>query len=87
MKLKEIKINKTGKLFTVTPLPKLDGVYCVEINDDILNLVGGQTDKKFESYLRKSFRHFYNLDKKLNPRRGTGKTRAKVNSVDWIANH
>ncbi len=79
MKTKDISIYKAGKLFNVTPLPKIGGVFTVEINDAILDMVGGDDEKKFESYLRKSFRHFYNLDKKLKARRGKG--RLKINTL------
>ena len=88
MKLKEIQINKRGKLFYVNyTIPIAKGHYVIAINDKIVGLVNGDTPAKFESYLRKSFRNFYNLDKKLKARRGTGKTRLKINTSDWLQNY
>jgi hypothetical protein len=66
MKKQEIQINKAGKLFDVDLLDRSGDafVYCVRVNEGIEHLVGNNS-KKFESYLRKSFRNFYNLDKSL----------------------
>lgn len=74
MKKQKIEINKTGKLFDVKYLTDgFDGVtYTILVNSDIEKYVGN-SDKKFESYLRKSFRHFYNLDKKLKPNKRNGR--------------
>lgn len=77
MKTKEVIINKYGKLFHVEPVPKIQGVYTVEINDGILEMVGGYDSKKFENYLKKSFRHFYNLDKNLETNKRD--SRLKIN--------
>jgi hypothetical protein len=68
MKKTQIEIKKTGKLFDVKYL--IDGyvgvTYTVVVNTNIADYVGW-SETKFESYLRKSFRHFYNLDKNLKP--------------------
>lgn len=74
MKTKAITINKEGKLFDVRYLTDgYDGVtYTVKVNADVEEYVGN-SDKKFESYLRKSFRHFYNLDKQLKPNKRKGR--------------
>ena len=73
-KKQPIEIYKTGKLFDVKYLT--DGcegvIYSVLVNAEIEKYVG-HDDKKFESYLRKSFRHFYNLDKKLKPNKRKGR--------------
>lgn len=76
MKKQKIEIKKRGKgkLFDVKYLVDgWDGVtFTVVVNTDIADYVGW-SEKKFESYLRKSFRHFYNLDKKLKERKGKGR--------------
>jgi hypothetical protein len=76
MKKQKIEIKKRGKgkLFDVKYLVDgWDGVtFTVVVNSDIEKYVGN-SDKKFESYLRKSFRHFYNLDKKLKPNKRNGR--------------
>lgn len=73
-KNQQIKINKVGKLFDVKYLT--DGwngaTYTVQVNPDIEDYVG-ISEKEFESYLRKSFRHFYNLDKQLKPNKRKGR--------------
>jgi hypothetical protein len=72
-KIQPIEINKSGKLFDVKYLTdNYEGAtYTVKVNASIEDFVGAN-EKNFESYLRKSFRHFYNLDKelKLNKRKG-----------------
>lgn len=76
---KPIQINKEGKLFDVKYITdSYEGVtYSVAVNQEIEKYVGGN-EKKFESYLRKSFRNFYNLDKQLKPNKRNG--RLKINS-------
>lgn len=64
MKNQKLQISKAGKLFNVRKYPGYPRLYNIEINEGIEFLVGN-SEKKFESYLRKSFRHFYNLDKQL----------------------
>ena len=80
-KKKPIQINKEGKLFDVKYLTDgWDGVtYTVLVNPEIEKYVGSN-EKKFESYLRKAFRNFYNLDKQLNPNKRNG--RLKINSPE-----
>jgi hypothetical protein len=46
--------------------------YTVVVNTNIADYVGW-SETKFESYLRKSFRHFYNLDKNLKPNKRNGR--------------
>jgi hypothetical protein len=74
MKKTQIEIKKTGKLFDVKYL--IDGyvgvTYTVVVNTNIADYVGW-SETKFESYLRKSFRHFYNLDKNLKPNKRNGR--------------
>jgi hypothetical protein len=74
MKIEELHKIKAGKLFDVKYLT--DGyegtTYVVKVNADIDDFVG-HNDKLFESYLRKSFRHFYNLDKKLKVSKKKGR--------------
>ena len=80
MKNQEIQIKKDGKLFDVKYLTDgWDGVtYTVSVNCEIEKYVGNNA-KKFESYLRKSFRHFYNLDKKLKTNKRNG--RLSINTL------
>ena len=70
MKIEALHLMKEGKLFDVDMID--DDFFEVKTNPAIAELVGSNDPKKFESYLRKSFRHFYNLDKKLkvNKRKG-----------------
>ena len=76
MKKQKIEIKKRGKgkLFDVKYLVDgWDGVtFTVVVNTDIADYVGW-SETKFESYLRKSFRHFYNLDKTLKPNKRNGR--------------
>lgn len=97
-KIEELHLRKTGKLFDVKYLT--DGyegtTYMVKVNSELDDFVG-HDDKLFESYLRKSFRHFYNLDKNLKVNNHVG--RLKINKPkkrskrkllcdgDWMANH
>ena len=80
MKNQEIQISKSGKLFDVGLIDRSGDafIYSIRVNEDIEHLVGNNA-KKFESYLRKSFRHFYNLDKKLKTNKRKG--RLSINTL------
>lgn len=73
-KIKIRGINKSGKLFNVKHVAGT--TFVVEVNRNIMYWVG-EDDKEIESYLRKSFRNFYNLDEKLKA--NTRKGQLKVN--------
>jgi len=62
---------KTGKLFDVKKVN--ESIFIVQLNESVIDFVGGADAKRFESYLRKSFRHFYNLDKSLKPNKRNGR--------------
>ena len=77
-------VNKIGKLFDVTQVA--ENIFTVKINESIYELVGARDAKSFESYLRKSFRHFYSLDKSLTV--CYDKNKLKINRpMKWANRH
>ena len=72
--LENLHLHKTGRLFDVKFISGCPdyATYVIKINHRIEGLVG-TNNAAVESYLRKSFRNFYNLDKKLKLNKRPGR--------------